>query len=117
MYPFFLYRTPRTCVLDMTKLTQYSLTGINDCGLTTKAIGGIILTRLVILPCLGCFIVHTVRLMNLVPPDPLFHFVLLLQFCMPTAINVGQLLASLVTTPLLIQVLVSRVTSHMSQGP
>ena len=63
---------------------------------------------------------HTVRLMNLVPSDPLFHFVLLLQFCMPTAINVGELLlsnSSSHTSFVLSYVLVLRATSHMSQGP
>lgn len=53
---------------------------------------GIGCVRLVFLPLLGIAVVKCADLFALLPPaDPLFRFVLLLQFAMPTAINLGKL--------------------------
>ncbi|GAQ87815.1 putative auxin efflux carrier family protein [Klebsormidium nitens] len=52
---------------------------------------GIGCVRLVFLPLLGIAVVKCADLLALLPPaDPLFRFVLLLQFAMPTAINLGK---------------------------
>jgi predicted permease len=52
---------------------------------------GIGCVRLVILPILGIAVMKGADLLSILPPnDPLFRFVLLLQFAMPTAINLGK---------------------------
>lgn len=66
--------------------------GINGSRMKFQTTIGILLTRFLFLPIVGCGLVNSVISLRLVPDNPLFQFVLLLQFCMPTAINVGKLL-------------------------
>ena len=62
--------------------------GRTDLGLATLV--GITLTRLLFLPLLGLGWVRVVDWLGFLPPaDPMFRFVLLLQFATPTAINLG----------------------------
>eukprot|EP00850_Spirogloea_muscicola_P014408 SM000103S09500 [mRNA] locus=s103:354447:357734:- [translate_table: standard] len=64
--------------------------GPGDSDLGWRTVVGITITRLVVLPIVGIGIVFLVDRLGMLPlNDPLFHFVLLLQFAMPTAINVG----------------------------
>lgn len=67
------------------------ISGIHGSGLQPKTTIGILCTRFFILPLIGCGLVFIVINLKLIPDDPLFHFVLLLQFCMPTAINIGTI--------------------------
>jgi len=53
---------------------------------------GILLTRFLFLPTIGYGLISSVSNLKLIPNDLLFRFVLLLQFCIPTAINVGKFL-------------------------
>ncbi|XP_024543570.1 protein PIN-LIKES 5 [Selaginella moellendorffii] len=64
--------------------------GFGASELALEVVISIMLTRLLLLPIAGLIVVKLAFSMGLVPADPLFHFVLLLQFTMPTAINVGQ---------------------------
>ena len=62
--------------------------GRTDLGLATLV--GITLTRLLFLPLMGLVWVRVVDWLGFLPPaDPMFRFVLLLQFATPTAINLG----------------------------
>ncbi|KAJ7521297.1 hypothetical protein O6H91_19G046500 [Diphasiastrum complanatum] len=68
--------------------------GSHSSNLKISIIVGVVLTRLVILPSIGILVIKVVSLTGILPPDPLFTFVLLLQFTMPTAINIGNLYLS-----------------------
>lgn len=50
---------------------------------------GIIVARYVALPLVGIFVVKGAIHFGLVQSDPLYQFVLLLQFAMPPAMNIG----------------------------
>eukprot|EP00897_Mesotaenium_endlicherianum_P000065 jgi/Mesen1/10059/ME000730S09343 len=59
-----------------------------------RTVVGITVTRLVILPLLGIGVVQLADRGGLLPAgDPMFRFVLMLQFAMPTAINLGTVAA------------------------
>lgn len=51
---------------------------------------GIILVRYIFLPLLGVAIVKAAVKFGLVPSDPLYQFVLLLQYALPPAMNIGN---------------------------
>ncbi|EFJ16922.1 hypothetical protein SELMODRAFT_115659 [Selaginella moellendorffii] len=68
-----------------------SQAGFGASELALEVVISIMLTRLLLLPITGLIVVKLAFSMGLVPADPLFHFVLLLQFTMPTAINVGTM--------------------------
>ncbi|EFJ16043.1 hypothetical protein SELMODRAFT_117190 [Selaginella moellendorffii] len=68
-----------------------SQAGFGASELALEVVISIMLTRLLLLPIAGLIVVKLAFSMGLVPADPLFHFVLLLQFTMPTAINVGTM--------------------------
>lgn len=51
---------------------------------------GIIIARYIALPLIGTLIVRTAVRFNLVHADPLYQFVLLLQFAVPPAMNMGK---------------------------
>jgi auxin efflux carrier family protein len=55
-------------------------------------IAGVVLVRYVILPLFGVVIVKGAVHLGLVHPDPLYQFVLLLQYAVPPAMNIGILL-------------------------
>ncbi|KAG0584887.1 hypothetical protein KC19_3G242800 [Ceratodon purpureus] len=65
--------------------------GISGKGMKVQTTIGVLLTRFLFLPIIGFGLVNSVDSLKLIPNDPLFQFVLLLQFCMPTAINVGTI--------------------------
>lgn len=59
-----------------------------------QTVVAVAVTRLVVLPCVGIAVVLGADRAGMLPADdPLFRFVLLLQFAMPTAINVGTVAA------------------------
>ncbi|CAM6115021.1 unnamed protein product [Calypogeia fissa] len=64
-------------------------TGVSE--LEMPAIIGTILVRLVANPILGMIFTKIAYDLGMLPPDPLFRFVLMVQFTMPTAINIGTL--------------------------
>lgn len=51
---------------------------------------GIIVARYIALPLTGTLVVKTAVRLNLVHADPLYQFVLLLQFAVPPAMNMGN---------------------------
>lgn len=51
---------------------------------------GIIVARYIALPLIGTLVVKTAVRLNLVHADPLYQFVLLLQFAVPPAMNMGK---------------------------
>ena len=51
---------------------------------------GIVMVRYIALPVLGIAIVKGAAHFGLVQSDPLYQFVLLLQFALPPAMNIGK---------------------------
>jgi hypothetical protein len=64
--------------------------GAGDSDMEMLTIIGIVMTRFVALPIVGIVIINIIQKMGVLPIDPLFKLVLILQFCMPTAISLGK---------------------------
>ncbi|XP_047334475.1 protein PIN-LIKES 3-like [Impatiens glandulifera] len=67
------------------------LKGLKGAGLQKSIIVGIIIARYIVLPLIGIGIVKGVLHIGLVNPSPLYQFVLLLQFALPPAMNIGTI--------------------------
>ncbi|XP_048335212.1 protein PIN-LIKES 3 isoform X2 [Ziziphus jujuba] len=67
------------------------LKGLKSSGTLLSLILGIIAVRYIALPLLGIVIVRSATHFGLVHSDPLYQFVLLLQYALPPAINIGTM--------------------------
>lgn len=67
------------------------LKGLKGSGIRIPIVGGIIAIRYIVLPIVGVFIVKGAVRAGLVSSDPLYQFVLLLQYAMPPAMNIGTI--------------------------
>ncbi|XP_074368974.1 protein PIN-LIKES 3-like [Apium graveolens] len=67
------------------------LKGLRASGVQKSMILGIIFVRYIALPIIGTLVVRTAVKFNLVHADPLYQFVLLLQFAVPPAMNMGTI--------------------------
>ncbi|KAJ0987121.1 hypothetical protein J5N97_005477 [Dioscorea zingiberensis] len=67
------------------------LKGLRGSGLQFSVIFGVIVVRYVMLPLLGIVIVKGAILLGLVHSDPLYQFILLLQYALPPAMNIGTI--------------------------
>ncbi|CAN5970298.1 unnamed protein product [Sphagnum jensenii] len=65
--------------------------GAGDSDMQMLTIIGIVMTRFVALPIIGIVIINIIQKMGVLPIDPLFKLVLILQFCMPTGISLGTI--------------------------
>ncbi|KAL5707335.1 hypothetical protein ACHQM5_025394 [Ranunculus cassubicifolius] len=63
--------------------------GLKGSGIKMSIIVWIIIVRYVLLPIMGIFIVKTAIHFGLINSDPLYQFVLLLQYTLPPAMNIG----------------------------
>lgn len=63
--------------------------GASTSELPMKTIMGIIIVRLCALPVIGMMMIKIAHDFGFLPEDPLFRFVLMVQYTMPTAMNVG----------------------------
>lgn len=50
----------------------------------------VICVKFVLLPVIGIFVVRGASYIGALPADPLYHFVLMIQFTVPPAMNIGQ---------------------------
>lgn len=64
--------------------------GLKGSGIRFTLIVGILAVRFVLLPLLGIVIVKSAVQFGLVHSDPLYQFILLLQFAVPPAMNIGM---------------------------
>lgn len=55
----------------------------------TAEVIAVICVRYMLLPAVGIFVVRAATQFGFLPSDPLFHFVLLIQFTLPPAMNIG----------------------------
>ncbi|KAM3710039.1 hypothetical protein ACJW31_02G219500 [Castanea mollissima] len=67
------------------------LKGLKGSGILQPLIFGIIAVRYIFLPLLGIIIVKSAIRFGLVHSDPLYQFVLLLQYALPPAMNIGTI--------------------------
>lgn len=58
--------------------------------LKVPVIIGVVIVKYVMLPVMGLYVVQTAESFGILPSDPLFHYVLLLQFTMPPGMNIGK---------------------------
>ncbi|KAI3956701.1 hypothetical protein MKW92_015561 [Papaver armeniacum] len=63
--------------------------GIRGSGMQKSVVIGIVVVRYILLPVLGVIVVKGAFRLGLIQSDPLYQFVLLLQFVMPPAMNIG----------------------------
>ncbi|RVW78852.1 Protein PIN-likeS 3 [Vitis vinifera] len=68
-----------------------SISGLKGSGIRASLLIGIIVVRYIFLPLLGIAIVKGAVQLGLVNPDPLYQFVLLLQYALPPAMNIGTI--------------------------
>lgn len=67
------------------------LKGLKGSGIQKSVILGIIIVRYIALPLLGIVVVKGALRFGLVHQNPLYEFVLLLQFALPPAMNIGTM--------------------------
>lgn len=63
--------------------------GLKGSGIEGCVIAGIIAIRYIVLPLMGIVIVKGAVHVGMVHSDPLYQFVLLLQYAVPPAMNIG----------------------------
>lgn len=66
------------------------VSGLQDANIKPLIIVAILCVRYLILPVVGIGVVKVVSSFGWLPSDPLFHFVLMLQFSVPPAMNIGK---------------------------
>lgn len=66
------------------------LKGLTGSGIQKSLLLGIIVVRYIALPLIGIVVVKGAIRLGLVQHDPLYQFVLLLQFALPPAMNIGM---------------------------
>ncbi|KAL2348726.1 hypothetical protein Fmac_002726 [Flemingia macrophylla] len=67
------------------------LKGLKGASASFWTIIGIIAVRYIFLPILGILVIKGVTQMGLVQPDPLYQFILLLQYALPPAMAIGTI--------------------------
>lgn len=64
--------------------------GLQVPGISKSLIAGILIARYIVLPLIGIAIVKVALQLGFVNNNPLYQFVLLLQFAVPPAMNIGM---------------------------
>lgn len=77
-------------IADKSILTQLCL-GLKRSGMKLSLVVGIIVVRYIALPILGVGIVKGAIHFGLIHHDPLYQFILLLQYALPPAISISKL--------------------------
>ncbi|KAJ4829953.1 Protein PIN-LIKES 1 [Turnera subulata] len=67
------------------------LRGLKGSDIQVSVIVGVIIVRYAVLPLFGIAIVKAAIHFGLAHSDPLYHFILLLQFALPPAMNIGTI--------------------------
>ncbi|XP_047180068.1 protein PIN-LIKES 3-like [Vigna umbellata] len=80
------------CIPAMTLLVGANLlNGLKRSGLKPSVLVGIIVVRYIALPIIGVFIVKGAIRYGIIHQDPLYHFILLLQYALPPAISISTI--------------------------
>ncbi|XP_057251611.1 protein PIN-LIKES 7 isoform X2 [Beta vulgaris subsp. vulgaris] len=65
--------------------------GLRSAKIKTTMILGILFVKYLLLPIIGIGVVKAADSFGFLPPDPLYHFVLMLQFTLPPAMSIGTM--------------------------
>ncbi|KAF5453786.1 hypothetical protein F2P56_023506 [Juglans regia] len=65
--------------------------GLRSSKVKLSIIIGVVFVRYVLLPLIGIWVVKAAAHLGFLPSDPLYHFVLLVQFTLPPAMNIGTM--------------------------
>ncbi|KAF5200954.1 Auxin efflux carrier-like protein [Thalictrum thalictroides] len=65
--------------------------GLNESGTPVSLIVGVVIVRYVLQPLFGVFVVKGAAHCGFVSSDPLYQFVLMLQYAVPPALNIGTI--------------------------
>ncbi|KAL6633237.1 hypothetical protein ACP70R_025908 [Stipagrostis hirtigluma subsp. patula] len=65
--------------------------GARTSAVPSAVVAAIIGVRYMILPAMGVVVVRAARQMGFLPPDPLFQYVLMIQFALPPAMSIGTM--------------------------
>ncbi|KAG7968812.1 hypothetical protein I3843_07G001000 [Carya illinoinensis] len=65
--------------------------GLRSSKVKSSIITGVLFVRYVLLPVIGIGVVKASANLGFLPSDPLYHFVLLVQFTLPPAMNIGTM--------------------------
>lgn len=64
--------------------------GLRKSPVSSSTMIAIILARYLLLPASGIGVVKAAAALGFLPQDPLFHYVLLVQFALPPAMSIGM---------------------------
>ncbi|KAM0825628.1 hypothetical protein ACQ4PT_069431 [Festuca glaucescens] len=68
------------------------ITGLRgDVSVPRAVIAGVVAVRFVLLPLMGTVLVKVAIRLGVIQPDPLYQFILLLQYAVPPAMNIGTI--------------------------
>lgn len=67
-----------------------SVSGLRGSGIRFSLILGVVIVRYIVLPLVGILVVKGAINLGLLHQDPLYHFILLLQYALPPAMNIGE---------------------------
>ncbi|KAL4368153.1 hypothetical protein GQ457_05G011770 [Hibiscus cannabinus] len=65
--------------------------GLRSSTIKPMVIVGVVCVRFILLPIVGIYVVKAAGKLGFLPSDPLFHFVLMVQFTLPPAMNIGTM--------------------------
>uniref|UniRef100_A0A0D6R174 Auxin efflux carrier component n=1 Tax=Araucaria cunninghamii TaxID=56994 RepID=A0A0D6R174_ARACU len=65
--------------------------GLKSSGLRPVIVVSVICVKFVLLPVIGIFVVKGASYLGMLPADPLYHFVMMIQFTVPPAMNIGTM--------------------------
>ncbi|XP_055961500.1 protein PIN-LIKES 7-like [Mercurialis annua] len=65
--------------------------GLRSSRIKAWIIVGVVLVRFVMLPAIGIWLVKAAATLGFLPPDPLYHFVLMVQYTLPPAMTIGTM--------------------------
>ncbi|XP_050230427.1 protein PIN-LIKES 7-like [Mercurialis annua] len=65
--------------------------GLRSSRIKAWIIVGVVLVRFVVLPAIGIWLVKAAATLGFLPSDPLYHFVLMVQYTLPPAMTIGTM--------------------------
>lgn len=90
------HRRTRSCNnLTNAMLISSSPGGRGGARVEPSVLAGVVVVRYVLLPLVGTGLVKGAVHLGLVQPDPLYQFILMLQYAVPPAMNIGEIFSLL----------------------
>lgn len=70
-----------------------TLTGLRKANVKPSSIIAVVSVRYIFSPLIGIGLVRSAAYLGFLPADPLYHFVLMLQYTVPPAMNIGKFIS------------------------